>query len=257
MNIEGIEWNSKGLDLEEIQNRLYKIGSVISDIFERHDIKYMIAFGTLLGAVRHHDMVPWDDDFDIFLFKEDYEKASRYLRDELPETFFLEDALSEPEYFHAWSHVKDLKSRCLNGLYPADDVYSHKGLHVDLYRFEKIMASRVSSYLRHENIEYIDRRKKYGLITQEDYERRASISFDEYNLEDPSKDRELYMFDGPYKQKTMEVEYVFPMKKYQIRDREFYGPANADAVLRSIYGDYMQLPELEKREPKMEKVDFI
>ena len=55
------------MDIKRVQKRLLEMGTVIARILEKHDIPYMITFGTLLGAVRHHGFIPWDDDFDIFL----------------------------------------------------------------------------------------------------------------------------------------------------------------------------------------------
>lgn len=255
-NGKNIEWQTNGIDMERVQDTLFDIGRSVCDILERHNCKYMIAFGTLLGAVRHKDMIPWDDDFDLFLFQEDYSKGSEYLRKELPETMFLEDKESEPNYFHAWSHVKDLKSEIHSDLYPADNIYLRKGIHVDLYRIQRIRLSELQNFLIKENKAYIDRRKKAGCITDEDYARRSGILFEEYALNDEIKDRDVYIFDGPYKKKTMEIEDAFPLKKYLIREHEFYGPGDADAVLRSIYGDYLSVPPYEQRKPKVSNIVF-
>jgi lipopolysaccharide cholinephosphotransferase len=252
-----MEWSANGLDMKRIQQRLFNMGATVADIFEKHDIKYMIAYGTLLGAVRHNDLIPWDDDFDLFLFKEDYYRACVWLREELPDTMFLEDSSSEPVYFHAWAHVKDLNSKCVNSRYPADGFYVHKGLHVDLYRIEKMLASEIPSYLRSENIAYIDRRKKFGLISDDDYKRREKKTFENYFLGDEHGSKELYVVDGAYKQRTLCPNHVFPLRQYFLREKAFWGPSDADAILKSIYGDYWRLPDISNRKPQMDLVEFL
>ncbi len=255
--IEGNEWNSNGLDIPRVQDRLFEIGYEVAEILKRNDVRYMIAFGTLLGAVRHQDMIPWDDDFDLFVYEEDYAKACEVLRKELPNDMFLEDDQSEVNYFHAWAHVKDMKSVCSSALYPTDDVYEHKGLHIDLFRLKRIKKSEIRQYLIDENLAYIDRRRNKGLITEDDYNRRRKQSFDAYEFDGESEDTEVLIFDGPYKQKTMAIEEAFPLKSYVLRGRDFLGPNSADKVLTSIYGNYMELPPIEKRVPKFSKVEFL
>ncbi len=254
---ETVEFNYNGLDIKRVQDRLFEIGKTVAEILEKNDVRYMIAFGTLLGAVRHKDMIPWDDDFDLFVLEDDYIKACDALKKELPEDMFLENAESEPNYFHAWAHVKDMKSICDSAAYPADNAYRNKGLHIDLYRLRKIKKSEIRKYLIDENLAYINRRKDKGLITEEDYNRRKNIGFEAYEFDKNSKDSEVLIFDGPYKQKTMMLEDAFPLKKYTIRKHEFLGPCSADSVLTSIYGNYMELPPVEQRTPKLSRVDFI
>jgi lipopolysaccharide cholinephosphotransferase len=86
------------------------MASIIEEILDRHGIPHMLAFGSLLGAVRHRGFIPWDDDFDFLIFNEYYSEAIEVLRTELPDDCFLEDEKTEPKYFHAWAHVKDLKN---------------------------------------------------------------------------------------------------------------------------------------------------
>ena len=62
---------------------------VIDEICKRHDIKYFMYYGTLLGAVRHKGFIPWDDDTDLGMLRADYMRFLQYAKEELPEGFFL------------------------------------------------------------------------------------------------------------------------------------------------------------------------
>ena len=53
---------------EMIHDRLYYVAKSVIAVLEKHDIPYSLAYGTLLGAVRHQGFIPWDDDFDLWLF---------------------------------------------------------------------------------------------------------------------------------------------------------------------------------------------
>lgn len=66
-----------------------KILSVIDDICSRHGIRYFAYFGTLLGAVRHKGFIPWDDDMDIALLREDYDKFQEIIEQELPYNLYF------------------------------------------------------------------------------------------------------------------------------------------------------------------------
>lgn len=82
--------------------------SRIDEICEKHDIKYFADGGTLLGAVRHKGFIPWDDDLDILMFKDDLDKFIKYAKEELKDPYFLQTWETE-EGFYPW-HVKIRKS---------------------------------------------------------------------------------------------------------------------------------------------------
>lgn len=243
-------------DIRQVQGRLLEMAKATAVILEKHDIPYQIAFGTLLGAVRHGGFIPWDDDFDFLLFDDTYDKATEVLLKELPEGMLLENEKTEPKFFHGWAHVKDLNSECDCALFPQDSLYKNHGLCVDLYKLTKIKEKDFAEYRLNEAIAYIDRRKKLGFITEEDYEKKKASFLKEFDEREKStSEKEIYAY--PFTYGKQEIDDVFPLKKYKFEGTEFLGPNNYDKLLASEYRDYMSLPPEEDRKPHYTSVKFF
>lgn len=226
---------------KQFQERLFYMAKNITQILEKYNIPYSMAYGTLLGAVRHKGFIPWDEDFDLWLFDDSYEEAIDVLRNELPDDMFLEDSKSEPKYFHAWAHVKDLYSVVKHEQFAHDDSYSHHGISLDLYRLWKVKECDLGKFLNKENRKYIMRRKELGLITQEEFNSRMEKLEDaekqDANSENNSQE-DVYALLNFYKCKKLYAKYVFPLKKYCFEDTEFLGINNPEAFLSDLYGDW-------------------
>ena len=248
------------VDTKRIQKRLLEMAIAVKEIFERENIKYMIAYGTLLGAVRHGGFIPWDDDFDFFLFQEDYEKAVQALRRDLPEDLFLEDIESEPLYFHSWPHVKDLKSVTVFETYPQDNIYSHKGLSIDLYVAVKMDERDMALWRLKQNLAYRERLYARGIIDAKQFEQyniqiTAKIAEEEQSILQKAPLGEQYatLFDD----RILYCDDLFPLKEYTFEGVPFLGPRNVDKVLTGFFGEYMELPPLEKRCSHFTSVVFL
>ena len=89
--------------LSELQQAELHVLKVFDAICQKHNLKYYMSGGTLLGAVRHKGFIPWDDDIDITMTRKEYEKFKSIAETELPESMYLSTIL----------HRQDLKSRLL------------------------------------------------------------------------------------------------------------------------------------------------
>lgn len=89
---------------------------VVDNICQKHNIPWFADFGTLLGAVRHHGFIPWDDDIDITLKRPDYNRLINLLKTELPEGFSLAGMYAEEERLQNAAYLP-------NTLVIADDIY--------------------------------------------------------------------------------------------------------------------------------------
>lgn len=239
-------------EIKQIQQRLLEMAVIIRDLLERNSIPYFITYGTLLGAVRHKGFIPWDDDFDFYLFDDSYDLALECLRKNLPNNLFLEYFDTEPLYFHDWAHVKDLYSKCDYSLYPQDGLYSHTGLSIDLYRIKKIRAIEEKLYRTQKHLEYLNRRKEKKLIDENEYKDRITGLLSEIDIQKKivkeNKEDSVYIYCPQifYDDRLFEDE-LFPLKQYTFEGNLFYGPNNAEALLKRCYGDYMKLPPEDQR----------
>lgn len=225
-------------------------------VCKKHNLKYILDFGTLLGAVRHKGFIPWDDDVDVSMLREDYEKLLEVAPLEFNEPYFLSNYHSEP-YFSDYVYkfrrrdttilmTSDLSSKKSNyGIFvdifvydsfPSDDIVQLK----EYMWFSKVMHYRVQSMARVPSI-------NDGL--------RSILRYFYYNLRYRSVSKQYEKLDnyakqfnkGPFRACVVSC----PREKYYLGewfDKIIEMPfenlklpvsANYDNMLKLVYGDYM------------------
>ena len=250
-------------DIRKVQLRLLEMAVAIRNVLEKYNVPHMITYGTLLGAVRHNGFIPWDDDFDFYIIGEQYENAIECLRSELPSDIFVEDEKSEPLYFHGWAHAKDTRTEAEYVLFPQDNLYKHHGVCVDLYRAFLINKECDKLNRLNAHIDYLKRKLNKGFISEYEYLNRTKSLKKELSEEEKrvssinlNDDVDMVGFVSVFNDSMLKKD-VFPLVKYDFEGTYFWGPKNADLLLKNCYGNYMQLPPIEKRNPHYSLVKFL
>ena len=118
-------------NLKELHEELLDITSCVADVCEKNNIPYYLAWGSCLGAIRHQNIIPWDDDIDIYVMYRDYRKLKEAFPNGKDDRFFYQDLETDPEYFEGWGKIRE------NGTTSMDrnlqNIHMHWGICIDLF----------------------------------------------------------------------------------------------------------------------------
>ena len=152
-----------------LHKRTLEIFVQIKEVFDKNDIRYMICGGTLLGAVTTGCFILWDDDFDMCVFQEDYERATDLLIENLSDDIVVQCKKTETRYFHGWVKVRDKNSK----VEPATESYANNGVWCDVYKLTKSKEKDIPYRIAKEHIDYLKRRLSAKDITKAEFKKRV------------------------------------------------------------------------------------
>ena len=257
-------FNPEGSMLRRQQMRMLKILLEVDKICKRHDIPYWLSSGTLIGALRHNGFIPWDDDFDIEMMRSDYLRLMQVLPKELPAWLALQNDETDPNYFYFYAKVRDRRSRMLeqNGY---DRLWKEQGIYIDIFPMEKHPI-----WLHKLTEKTVGHKYKIWRTSTNDEKAIKSVRRI-FNLNNrylfPSFRAFLQslIFGSKVITSGMGIpfhnpryaEEIFPLTTHQFEGYDLPVPKDADAHLRHIFGDYMQLPDLEKLASHVGALEFF
>lgn len=117
--------------LREHQEVLLELIKEFDRICKKYDINYVLFAGSALGAVRHHGFIPWDDDLDVALLREDYERLMKIPASEWNDKYFLQREFSQHWPLH-FSKLRKNNTTCLEKYHPKDNQI-HQGIYIDVF----------------------------------------------------------------------------------------------------------------------------
>lgn len=250
-------------DIKGHQYVALRILRIVDEICRRNNIRYWIDGGTLLGAVRHKGFIPWDDDIDIGILREDEEKFIKIMKEELPEELFLQNKKTDKGARWEYIKIRDKYSSIISDFQEigtSEKKLCHSGIWIDVFIFDKtkkhilfdVILRKISTNIHKKDRKLKKYIKKFILIILKTFKFKNSEEFKEkvflYFSKNIIKNDALIYFKGIEFWTTYYIKDIFPLKDIEFEGHKFYCPNNANAILTELYGkNYMKLPPIKKR----------
>lgn len=253
--------------LQDLHKVEIEILDEIDRICRKNNINYCLVGGTLLGAVRHGGFIPWDDDLDVAMPRNDYEKFIDVCKNELSDDFYLHSIETDKTYWLPFIKIRKKYTifeekntaglGCKTGIYvdifPLDDatvIDSSKKRFVTqvIKEISALYLFKIGFYKRHYCRPF--RKAIYWFMSmiptvelhkiQNRLMKRYNGDFSKYFINYGSN-------YSPIKQ-TMPKETYIPFKEISFEGKMYFAPNDTNYYLKRIYGEnYMELPPVEKR----------
>lgn len=258
--------------VRQVQDKILETMKYIDKLCREHGIVYYIMGGTALGAVRHGGFIPWDDDLDIFMTPDQYEKFKTVFEDQKSRQFVLQEWRTTPKYLE-YAKVR------MNGTTFIEEAFKdrkdlHQGIYVDIMILHKVPEGKFIQKLVYYESKFVT---LYG-ISQRGWKPKSKSQARLLKLLKvlPCKlmakiaYRRIYRYDD--RQDQFKYCYWITPAKFRngLFDRSFFenpvdvpfedtvllGSEKIKEYLEYRYGDYMKLPSKEAQQAAVHAMVF-
>jgi len=248
--------------LKKLQNEMLQLLVEVDRICRKNNIQYFLSHGTLLGAVRHKGYIPWDDDVDIEMLREDYERFCKACESDLNTSkFFLQNQQTDKNYNWVYGKLKlqntsyvragqehlKLKDGIFLDIFPLDHISSsmskQKFVLFMCKMFRKILWAPVGK----KTLENKYSRMLFKVLSF--IPRTVTIRMNDFITRLDNKKNTSFLisnnlFDGHVYKREWYTESI----DVDFEGHTFMASKEYHHILTLLYGDYMKLPPVEKRE---------
>lgn len=259
----------------ECSEKKKKVWWVLLDLMKKLDsickenkLHWYPAWGTLLGAVRHQGFIPWDDDVDIVMPRDDYEKLIDICGKHLEHPYYLQTTLTDDDCYYMWISLRNsdttgnressLRKKQNNGIgidiMPLDGCQNNYLAYMISRYPMRVVTVLTNTYVNDINQSLIARcLRKLLRLVKIDYKRNyvwANKQNSKYHIDDYDRFAFRALAD-PYRKSLKEDMWLKDDFKETIdmpfEDMMIPVPIGYDHLLKQLYGNYMEFPPVEKR----------
>ena len=134
MRADAIITKKDGIKLTDLQKRLLEMIKWFHCFCEEQQITYYLIEGTMIGAARHEGFIPWDDDIDVGLFREDYERLCRSFHDASGKYELHTPYMDMTDYYFSWSKLYDTTTTLIE----KGRFHVKKGVYIDVFPIDNV-----------------------------------------------------------------------------------------------------------------------
>ena len=263
-----------GNTLKRVQDFSLDILRVIDEICRENGIIYSVAYGTMLGAVRHKGFIPWDDDIDLMMPPEEYDKLLKVCETELPENLKIIHCGNNREYPLNFAKIVNTNTTFVDADY--EGLRYCQGVSVDIFPIYRIRNNpRLIRRMKFKNIVNGLLRMAYTGNAAKRYNgfKKILVIFAHWFsriiglkklngkiIKRMTKeharggDRFLVEYGSA---KTAPYSLFDDYSEYQFEDMQVCGVADYDEYLKDTFGDYMELPPPGQREAHIDRTIIV
>ncbi len=235
------------------------------EICQKHNLTYYAYYGTLLGAVRHQGFIPWDDDIDVVMFRDDYEKFQAIAPEEFKEPYFYQNTYTD-RVMWALSKIRDSRTTAVEPQFRHLGSSFHQGIFIDIFPFDNVKDGVNSQFETIEQIQQLlwlsivnpeaiikamEEGQKLYLGTdflinhlQKNVQEKFKIfeSFNRSCLEQSKKVNYLIeeIYPDEVSCKSVEKDWFHDIIYLPFEHLQIPAPAEYDKILTQCYGNYHQ-----------------
>ena len=255
---------SKQLTMEQIKQIEIDILKYIDKVCRDNNINYTVIGGTLIGAVRHLGFIPWDDDIDIALRREDYNRLKELFKDNDKYTFL--DADNASDYYYPYGKIVDKNTKLIeNGFKEIEQM----GVYIDVFPLDQVKRNKCKFKIKY--LRFLLNLKNCG-VYESKYESNEQLKYKLsrlikpfintrkinnriINISQKGNDKN-YKYEGMISIGNGQTKYIFEKQMYDeyidlpFEQIQIMSVKDYDKYLRQIFGDYMKLPPKDQQVPK-------
>jgi lipopolysaccharide cholinephosphotransferase len=223
--------------MNEAQRRMVEMLDIFDEICRQEGLTYWLDHGTLLGAVRERGFIPWDDDLDVTMPREDYERFLQIASEKLPASLFLQTKESDPTAPVHYAKLRDRRSTYIDKWEEGKKIEYHQGIFIDIFPLNLIRASEETLYALLLNFAKLFSNRYVKIDPVAKYLIRKINAF-----HDP--DGEMLVSGGEAMHYVIHIPSgkVFPLTKVRFEGKDYPAPADVFAYLAEIFGDDFMTP---------------